>query len=65
MWILQIQNDSINPKMVIDVINKIANDTPVTSQEVKALMSLAPIPLNTSQHVLGSCQVMDLLGKIL
>jgi pimeloyl-ACP methyl ester carboxylesterase len=27
------------PKMVIDVINKIANDTPVTSQEVKALMS--------------------------
>jgi pimeloyl-ACP methyl ester carboxylesterase len=28
------------PKMVIDVINKIANDTPVTSQEVKALMSL-------------------------
>jgi pimeloyl-ACP methyl ester carboxylesterase len=27
------------PKMVIDVINKIANDTPVTSQEVKALLS--------------------------
>ena len=26
-------------KMVIDVINKIANDTPVTSQEVKALLS--------------------------
>ena len=37
--------------MVIDVINKIANDTPVTSQEVKALMSLATIHLNTSQHV--------------
>ena len=35
----RIQNDSINPKMVIDVINKIANDTPVTSQEVKALLS--------------------------
>ena len=27
------------PKMVIDVVNKIANDTPVTSQEVKALLS--------------------------
>ena len=27
------------PKMVIDIINKIANDTPVTSQEVKALLS--------------------------
>jgi pimeloyl-ACP methyl ester carboxylesterase len=27
------------PKMLIDVINKIANDTPVTSQEVKALLS--------------------------
>jgi pimeloyl-ACP methyl ester carboxylesterase len=27
------------PKMVIDVINKIANGTPVTSQEVKELMS--------------------------
>ena len=51
VWTHRIQNDSINPKMVIDVINKIANDTPVTSQEVKALMSLAPIPLNTSQHV--------------
>jgi hypothetical protein len=51
VWIHQIQNDSINPKMVIDVINKIAIDTPVTSQEVKALMSLAPIPLNTSRRV--------------
>ncbi len=27
------------PKMVIDVVNKIANDVPVTSQEVKALLS--------------------------
>jgi pimeloyl-ACP methyl ester carboxylesterase len=39
VWIHQIQNDSINSKMVIDVINRIANDTPVTSQEVKALLS--------------------------